>query len=456
VRLQPLGHLSSLTSLAQREGIPEVARRENVLAILCALVRFAFCCYRAACQSVVGDEAITYNQFVRGPWLKLFGRYNANNHVLSSILIKLSVKIVGLSPFKLRLPSLIAGFLLTLGVFWLLKQVKSPLIRWLAFAVFCLNPMLLDFSIAARGYSLSLAFFVWALSEKRDVVAGILLGLAIASNLAIAFAVLAVLLVRKLNWNLILPAILVAAIFTAPSLRHVHREDFYLGYPAVRPAIISFVSTSLHATDRAGILGDRDTIERTAIFILPAALALLAAIKVKNRLPLLIIAITICELLLAHWIFGINYPADRTCLYFIILAIVSWALAGDAIRNKYIRAAWLMPFVLLAIQFSTQIQARYFQFWQLESQDNLAAELIQRASIGKDSVTVSTSWIHQPALEFYRRYLNITALQPVERIEPTPLSGFDFYVLSEADIARAKDLRTVYHSAYFDFLVNSP
>ena len=158
------------------------------------------------------------------PGVKLFGRYDANNHILSSIMIKLSVTLGGLSPFTLRLPSLIAGFFLTLGVFWLLKRIDSWPLRWAAFAVVCLHPMLLDFSIAARGYSLSLAFFVWAplflygtpLPDRR-----ILLGLSIASNLAILFPVLALLVAvalldRKIKplLNLVLPAVLLAALIT--------------------------------------------------------------------------------------------------------------------------------------------------------------------------------------------------------------------------------------------------
>ena len=54
--------------------------------------------------------------------------------------------------------------------------------------------------------------------------------------------------------------------------------------------------------------------------------------------------------------------------------------------------------------------------------------------------------MHQPTLEFYRRYLHITALKPVERFDPTPLTGFDFYLLSWGDVDRAKqaNLRAIF------------
>jgi len=379
-------------------------------------------------------------------------------------LVKFSVTLGGLSEFKLRLPSLIAGFFLTLGVFWLLKRVESRTIRWTAFALFCLYPLLLDFSIAARGYSLSLAFFVWALYfclERRYWLAGLLLGLSIAANLAILFPVLALLLVvalldRQIKplLNLTVPALLVSALITGPSLRRAHREDFYIGYPDLRTAVASLASTSLHARpDRDGILGTRNVAERIGIFGSPIFLLLVAGASLfaKDRrqlIPFLTLAITIFGLILARWLFGLNYPADRTCLYFIILAVVAWAIAGDVFKSLWVQAIWLLPAALLIIQFSTQLQMRYFQFWLVEADDKRIAGLIQKASEGKaeNSLSVSSSWMHQPSLEFYRRYLNITALKPVERLDPAPLTGFDFYVLSWGDVERAKQtgLRTVF------------
>jgi hypothetical protein len=438
--------------------------RENVLAVSCALVRFAVCCYRAAHQSIIIDEATTYNQFVSGPWSQIFGRYDANNHTLSTILIKLTTEIAGLSEFWVRFASLVAGLFLTLGVFWILRQVQSRAIRWAAFALVCLHPMLLDFSIAARGYGLSLAFFVWALYfclERRYLLAGILLGLSIASNLTILFPTLALLaavmlLERKEKpvLNLAVPAFLLAALLAGPSLISAHREDFYTGYTELRPAVISFVTTSLHArVDRAGILGTRGIVEHLAMYLVPFSLLLLAAgsLAMKDRrklLPFLTLVITMLGLVLAHWWFDLKYPADRTCLYFVILVTLAWAFAADAFRSRAIQTLWLLPLIVLTLQFSTQLQTGYFQFWRPQMDDKLIATLIRQASAGKPdgSLTISSSWIHQPSLEFYRHDLRIAALQPVERIEPAPLTGFDFYVLSFGDVDRARlaGLRTVF------------
>jgi hypothetical protein len=439
-------------------------RLESIFAIACALARFAVCCYRAIHQAIVVDEATTYDKFVSGPWRELFGPYDANNHTLSSIFIKSSVTLGGLSEFTLRLPSMIAGFFLVLGVFWLMKRVKSWPLRWGAFAVVCTCPILLDFSIMARGYSLSLAFFVWALYfsiERRYLPAGFLLGLSIASNLTILFPVLALLVVTALFerrikplLSLAVPALLLAALITGPSLRQAHREDFYIGYPEFRQAVISFIATTFYATDHIGILGVRGVaIVNFVNFGLPLFFLLVATAcaRTKNQrqlIPFVTLVIAFVGIILAHWLLGLNYPADRTCLYFIVLAAVSWAIAGDAFKNRLIQALWILPLIVLVIQFSTQLQTRFFEFWHMEQDDKLIARLIQQATIGKpeNSVTLSASWMHQPSLEFYRRYLHIAALKPVERFDLTPLTGFDFYLLSSSDVHRAKatSLRTIF------------
>ncbi len=86
---------------------------EQIFAVAVALVRFAVCCYRAAHQSLVIDEALTFSRYVKGPWSSIWSEdYDANNHILYSFLAKMSVPVFGLSEFTLRLPSLLAGFFL--------------------------------------------------------------------------------------------------------------------------------------------------------------------------------------------------------------------------------------------------------------------------------------------------------------------------------------------------------
>src|SRR3954463_1805459 len=163
---------------------------EQLFAITFAFARTVVCAWRAAHQSIAHDEAVSYLRFIYGPWSSLWSHYDAANHVLYSFLAKISVTIFGLSELTLRLPSVVAGFFFIWGVFRLLETCESRLIRWIAYVAIGLHPLLMDFSIAARGYGLGIALLVWAIDASlhgRPIRSGFLLGFGIAANLTILF-----------------------------------------------------------------------------------------------------------------------------------------------------------------------------------------------------------------------------------------------------------------------------
>jgi len=49
------------------------------------------------------------------------------------------------------------------------------------------------------------------------------------------------------------------------------------------------------------------------------------------------------------------------------------------------------------------------------------------------SISIGATWIHQPALEYYRTVDHITALRPVVRTMDTLITGQDYYVLHASD-----------------------
>src|SRR5579862_576262 len=245
----------------------------QLAAILFALARTAVCAYRAAQQSLTIDEAFSYNDFISGPWSRMWGRYDANNHILYSILAKLSVRAFHLSEFALRLPSLLAGLFLVLGIYWVLEAAgTSPMVRWVAFIALSLHPLMLELSIAARGYSLGLALLVWAIyffMKGRDVLPGVLLGLGIAANLTIAYPaaglVLCPLFLRpstggnRLRSSLVLGAAAVAVSGTIciGALSKATANNFYAGEPDVRVALLSIIDASIRGYQtHVGLFGN--------------------------------------------------------------------------------------------------------------------------------------------------------------------------------------------------------
>src|SRR5947208_9044151 len=98
---------------------------------------------------------------------------------------------LGLSKLALRLPALCGGIAFAFfAIRWSARAFPTIRTRVLAVALLTLNPFVLDFLVAARGYSLALAFLMWHLEEiwrGRPVRAATAAGLAVASNLTFLF-----------------------------------------------------------------------------------------------------------------------------------------------------------------------------------------------------------------------------------------------------------------------------
>jgi hypothetical protein len=122
--------------------------------------------YRAWSQSICHDEAFTYDAYLSGTFASLFDHYDANHHFLFTLLAKLSVSLFGVSEFAMRLPTVLAGAL----YFWSVYRLSIFLFSGSAYCLLSvlllsLNPLLLDFLVAARGYGLALALFFYAFAE---------------------------------------------------------------------------------------------------------------------------------------------------------------------------------------------------------------------------------------------------------------------------------------------------
>lgn len=127
---------------------------------------FVINCYRAATQSVVHDEALSWQFYLAGPVSEIFEYYTANNHFLATLLFRLSTALFGVSAFSMRLPTLLASAWYFWSVFQLGVLVfEDGILFLIAVGLLALNPILLDFLVASRGYGLAIAGLFWALLQ---------------------------------------------------------------------------------------------------------------------------------------------------------------------------------------------------------------------------------------------------------------------------------------------------
>jgi hypothetical protein len=420
-----------------------------------------FCGYRAAIQSITTDEAFSYNDFISGNWSHIYARYDANNHVLYSILAKLSVSAFGTSEFTLRLPSVAAGFFLTMGIYAILAAtIESRLVRWFAIFALGLNPLILDLSVAARGYSLSLALLAWAMYfflRQRDLISGLFLGLSISANLTILYPAVGLVtcpvLLRSGDIEKRIQASLTLA-FTAlgvfggicyESLSKATPANFYAGRGNPASALMTLVDSSVRGSERAGPLGSYIAAIWIEYLIVPSLLVFIAAIAIRTFLskperraalaPALALGAALAGLIAAHYVVDLPYPVDRLGVYLVLLFGLAWAIAISEAGLLVAQAASGLLAGLLIVQLVMQLQVRYFRIWPYDLPAKDIALRLREETRGRPpySVKIGATWFQVPALEFYRRVYGLTALQPIQRYDQTPLEGFDYYVLNRKD-----------------------
>ncbi len=134
-----------------------------VAACAIAVFAFAFAVYRAKTQAIAHDEALTYLWYLDGGVGQIF-KFDPNNHILLTLLAKPIVKTFGPSELALRTPSLLgAAIYLVFALLLCFRLFGASLLLVLGTGLLALNPLVVDFASAARGYGLGLAFLMVAM-----------------------------------------------------------------------------------------------------------------------------------------------------------------------------------------------------------------------------------------------------------------------------------------------------
>jgi hypothetical protein len=114
------------------------------------------------------DEAYMYNAFAsRSLWHLLSDYHLPNNHVFLSVLMHATTRLLGDSIWAIRLPTIVTGVLLVPAAFWFAKRFYSRETALLSAALVTIFPILIEYSVNARGYILVALFtlLIWSLGD---------------------------------------------------------------------------------------------------------------------------------------------------------------------------------------------------------------------------------------------------------------------------------------------------
>jgi hypothetical protein len=391
----------------------------------------------------------------------------------------------------MRLPALAGAALYFAGVYRLSRQLfgERPILLP-AVALLTLNPLVLDFLVAARGYSLALGFWSWALAtvlpaleapetgtQRQLMESGVALALSVTANLVFlvpagllaAFVVGWRVLKRKRPpepvvvpkgkkkkvaikdapvtdrpsvWRyFVVPIACVALLFfLGAPLDLVTSGAFYVGVSTISESLRNLAASSLqHGGPLMGARVESILSAGVAFGLAPLIVLAALAIGLRERAVLLLIVASSAIgsaviLVILHVAAALPYPVDRTGIY--LLVLVALALAGlMACGLRAARFGASVTGVLLIVLFVMQFNVRKFLVWEYDADTKELAARIAQLSKDKPpgSVKLTASWQLDPSLNFYRETNHWDWLQ---RINRAPIvAGARFYALIAADRA---------------------
>jgi len=478
-----------------------------------ALLSFVFLVsvYRAASQSITTDEAFAHNLFLAGSLSRLLGNYDASHHILYSILAKISISVFGLSEFTLRLPSLLGCLLYLAAAFRLLRRLlpEGPILL-LLLGLLTLNPHLMDFMSAARGYGLAVALLLWSVERALTFIetaesgplyqTALVLSFCVSANLTLlipasSLAGILFLLVcfdrrlggdisvRRRIWRGVdgfaVPGIVTAFVVSILPLTKARQEHFYVGEQTADKSLESLAELSLfhHPLPAwiGGLLPGPSFWHPLLKVLVPAVLiatggvCIASIVRWRRRgsisaldFPARVVLLAGGSLLLSvlllaglHHAVGMLYPQYRTGLYLPPLFVLTLAAVWRTLRHRR-RAALSLGIPLAAVglpalvHFVAAFQIDHYAEWRFDRSTKRIVQLIRERQSRSPlpEARVGANWMLEPTLNFYRRLYGMNWMIPVERGSPD--GDFDYYVLLPEDyhVAKKRDLTVLYSDPF--------
>jgi hypothetical protein len=447
-------------------------------ALLVAL--FAVNVYRAATQSITPDEAATYSRFVGPPLRESFSVMTANNHVLNTLLAIISTSYFHLTDLALRLPSCLGGGLYLWAVYRLSGRTFGTGRLFLAaVALLSLNPLVLDYLSAARGYGMALAFWMWALelmleylesgqplASRKLTLAAVCLGLSVAANLAFIVPVaalacgFAVWFGDRQTGSLahLITALVTAFLVLVIPLNHVDLATFNIGATSLRQTLYSITALSLfhgHPSSLPPVLaaGGRVGLGLLVIAVVFAAAQILRRReqgRVESLLVLLAgtMLLTFVTLELAHRVFLVPFPVNGSALYFIPVTTLAALTLVCIVNRKPLELGAIIMAVLCIACYLIQFNVRIYGEWPEYAEARSVVKAIRRDA-GLEHIRIGASAGMEPVLNYYRARYRLGNWDAVN-LKP-PAGTYDYYVLNQQDagLLDQRHLRLVFRDSNF-------
>ncbi|PHN04684.1 glycosyltransferase family protein [Flavilitoribacter nigricans] len=440
------------------------------LALLCWVV------YKAVTTSFTHDESFTtLHFFPQGEWAILlyqhpFTSVITNNHILNTLLMKLSESIFGFSEWSLRLPNILALLPYLYFGYRLCRRLPVAWMQLAGFLVLIANPYLLDFFGVARGYGLSIGTMIASLylliAYVEKPAARYLLGfhlcgiLSVMSNFALlnfyvaafgCFYLLPFWKTRGLpndfirNWKLhagnLLALGLLAALLFVPfrvilrnntvsfggkegffenTVRSLIERSFYeIGIPDGWINVLGVLACAAILLP-AGLILQKWIRRDTAFFERHTALA------ITNTIAWLIPLMTIVQ----HHLLGQDYLEERFAIFLYplwalnLLFTCGWLWTRSKAITTAVLGVYTLGWLLIT---ALNLNVGYYLNWKYDKDTKHVVQLLKDYRPEDGSSRKIGVFHHlEPTLNFYRRWWEMYWMEEFNREPPNAEDDFIF------------------------------
>ncbi len=431
---------------------------------------------KAILEPITYDEAFSFLHYACKSIAVIFSDYTfPNNHILNSLLMKLTTNIFGNSELILRLPSVIGGIFSAIIIYKLsIMLIPRKIMRFFFLLLVLSNPFLIKFQYEARGYSLGMGFCFLALyylykffageydSATKRKLAGVFLLVTSCFVLALGavptyinsfMAIwIAFFVVNFFGWSggrprlaikkftqafffIIIPTAILTKIFYLQISVDPSKIHIGLSLPRVLREYINFIFLYLRYPPEA-----RPWV--TVAYLLSAVTLIGLFYNIvtgrKRKLVLYVIFLSVVGLICFEYLaLGIRAPYSRAfiftipLLYFFIIDF-SEMIGRIKIKGRYYLhyLCLLLPAALIA---ANVLNIHFASYYQVE--DDLALKqimlLFEREGINRTEFT--TLWDLDPQTQYYNQRLGLRL--KVKRRDPS-----DYRIVKAPRKHREKDV----------------
>jgi len=407
--------------------------------------------------------------------------------------MRLATSLFGISELTVRMPAVLgAAFYIAAAVYLCVLLTERKLLQIPLFICLVYNPFVLDYLVAARGYSLAVGFLLAGIAviaaamlredetglHKRCVLVSILLALSFASNFSFAIADGMTMLVfvlwaargrisARLIVSCFLPGIVVAFLICGSVLRDWPKGQFVFGAESVsemRQTLMDATFDELNPNIvNPLLLGWFERGEKALRVI--SVLAMVCLVVTWHRgsrgsvvtFTRLLVAIAVFTFLV-HWLafrtVHLLLPRYRTGLFFIPLLTLAFggALAARlGLKHKDVIAyTGLGVLIAVACCFVGCLRLGYFKEWKFNEDTKhlywLADDLHRRCGVADFCI----DWRYHVTFNFYREAYRNVSMKEFEGSSsgelPENKNAYVIFLPTSEEFIQRQGLKVIYHN----------